>query len=98
MRPSSLLLQSRLHLIRRKLWKKRSRYLKKHLPTERRRYKKLLSDPIYDPLYSYLEECDVSVTLHSGDPDYFWITESMKELFDDIKISKDETFEDVSPS
>ncbi|MDD6682661.1 MAG: hypothetical protein PUE61_05795 [Clostridiales bacterium] len=67
-------------------------------PTERRRYKKLLSDPIYDPLYSYLEECDVSVTLHSGDPDYFWITESMKELFDDIRISKDETFEDVRPS
>ena len=66
-------------------------------PANRRRYKKLLSGPIYDPLYSYLEECDVSVTLHSGDPDYFWITESMKELFDDIKISKDETFEDVRP-
>ena len=64
-------------------------------PTERRRLKKLLSDPVYDPLYSYLEERGVSVTLHSGDPDYFWSLESMKELFDEIQISKDETFEDV---
>ena len=70
-------------------------------PSMRKIYKRLVSDPIYDPFYSFMEENKMPITLHNADPASFWhksqlSANAIKEgWYCGDGISKDEMFEDV---
>ena len=71
-------------------------------PNIRRRFGRLLSDPVYDPFYSYMEKTGMPITLHNADPAIFWDREKVgayaisRGWFADESLpSKDEMHRDV---
>lgn len=70
-------------------------------PSMRRIYKRLLSDPVYDKFYSFMEECGLPITLHNADPATFWDITKLSPYalehgwYCGDGLSKDELFEDV---
>lgn len=70
-------------------------------PSMRRIYKRLLSDPVYDKFYSYMEECGLPITLHNADPASFWDIAKLSPYalehgwYCGDGLPKDELFEDV---
>ena len=41
-------------------------------PSMRKAMKRKLSDSVYDPYYSFLEEKGIPVTMHIANPETFW--------------------------
>ena len=71
-------------------------------PSMRKIYKRLLSDPVYDKFYSFMEENAFPITLHNADPAYMWDMSKMSPYAiehgwycGDLGMSKDEMFDDV---
>ncbi len=71
-------------------------------PSERKKTMVMLSDPVYDKMFTYLEDNQVSITLHNSDPVTYWNLELMDPYqiekgwyVGDVLPSKDELFYDV---
>ena len=51
-----------------------------------------LDDPIFDPFYAFLEEHDIPVTMHLGDPPEFWDINKISEYALKVGWYCDETY------
>ena len=71
-------------------------------PGLRKLFKFKISDPVYDKMFSFLEEVNMPVTLHNGDPSAFWDKSKMSEyaikrgwFVDETNLTLTEMQEDI---
>ncbi len=61
-------------------------------PSRRKKLGRRLDDPIFDPFYSFLEEKDLPMTMHLGDPPSFWDISKISAYALKVGWYCDETF------
>ena len=61
-------------------------------PKMRKNLGRRLDDPIFDPMYAFLEEHDMPVTMHLGDPPEFWDIKKISEYALQVGWYCDETY------
>ena len=61
-------------------------------PKMRKLLGRRLDDPIFDPFYAFLEEHDIPVTMHLGDPPEFWDINKISEYALKVGWYCDETY------
>ena len=61
-------------------------------PKMRKNLGRRLDDPIFDPLYAFLQEHDIPVTMHLGDPPEFWDINKISEYALKVGWYCDETY------
>ena len=61
-------------------------------PKMRKNLGRRLDDPIFDPFYAYLQEHDIPVTMHLGDPPEYWDINKISEYALKVGWYCDETY------
>ena len=61
-------------------------------PKMRKLLGRRLDDPVFDPMYAFLEEHDIPVTMHLGDPPEFWDINKISEYALRVGWYCDETY------